>query len=326
MALINKYTDEIFNENSLYFSLKQLEGGLCGGVQLLKIKSSGNCYIIKMMGRENDPGEVQRFNNLKHHLNGIEDHFSSMAKLYHSFIYNGTIHAVYQYLSNTEKRHPSIDEILQVSSESFRASKQYNHKKVQSETAFENTVLSEIEENGIDRYSKKYFSAFVNETTGRVIPWMKSWAEYFIKNRDFKKLYMQCTGFIHRDIHRDNIMISGGIPHLIDYDYSEVDCRLFDLTRPLVIYIEPENFLETYLKMKKDIKSHLSPVESEIIDRITVLDILACSGWEASEIQKINDKRVKSEFRKLLHDRIHYLDILIRNIDMFNLKQVPCPR
>jgi len=319
MTSIVNYKNEVFKEESGLFRLIPLTGGLCGGVRLLEIRENGHRYILKKSGDSDNPDDRIRIEQMMAHLKGIESYFSNLAKSYLSFEHGRDIYVVYEYLEDAEERDPTIDEIIAISSDSFRASKDYDYRTIQNNIDFQKSVLFEIESNGIDRYSEEFFHPYVDEKSSGVIPWMKRWAHYFIEDEEFKDLYRQCLGFIHRDIHRDNIMISGNEPYLIDYDFCNIDCRLFDLTRPMVIYVNPEDFLNSYLKMKKKNKMLFSSIESQIIDRIAVLDILACSGWEAVEIKSVDDKRVKNEFRRLLTDRIQYLKIMMENPGSFNL-------
>ncbi len=66
---------------------------------------------------------------------------------------------------------------------------------------------------------------------------MIKWVNYFRTDQTFYHLYHKKTGFIHKDIHQRNIIISNDSPCLIDFDMAGIDSPLIDLVRPTSIFI-----------------------------------------------------------------------------------------
>lgn len=247
-------------------------------------------------------------------------YLTQMAKLCDCALHeDGTLFALFEYIENTANKLANISEMLQISNLSFLASKQYDYTQVSQEIDFKKMVLNEIRNNGAERYTEKYFLPYVNTETHALMGWMAGWANYFIHNTAFKKQYLECIGFIHRDIHRDNIVIYHQKPYLIDFDFSGVDCRLIEITRPTNIFIDVEDFLPMYTKAKKINEPHFSVSEKEIIDRILILDIMANLGWEANEVYNADEGDYKNEIINFLQNRLNYLYRLMTHRDQFNL-------
>jgi thiamine kinase-like enzyme len=148
---------------------------------------------------------------------------------------------------------------------------------------------------------------------------MMNWADYFIYNDEFKQQYLTSVGFVHRDIHRHNIIIHHGQPYLIDFDFSGVDCRLIEITRPTNVYVEVDEFLPMYTQAKRVNDPYFSDLEREIIDRVLVLDIMANLGWEAREIYNAEEGEYRNELLSFLQNRVAYLHLLMTHRHEFNL-------
>ena len=300
------------------FEITKLSGGYLGGAEKVSVIDSKDQYVLKSMGNTDE--QISHSLTLLKHIKGFGQFFTNMTKLCDWDIHEtGTLFALFEFIENTENRSANISEMIQISSWSFLASKQYDYTEVSKEVDFSKSVLFEISNNGAERYTEKYFLPYANNETQAVIGWMSSWANYFINNVEFKKQYLECVGFIHRDIHRHNIVINNRKPYLIDFDFSGVDCRLFEITRPTNVYIDVEDFLPMYIKAKEINETYFSETEKGIIDRILVLDILANLGWEANEIYNSDEGEYKNEIINFLQNRLSYLYILMTNMANFNL-------
>lgn len=304
--------------NPEQFKITKLSGGYLGKAQKVSVLESGDHYILKSMGQTG--AQISHSLFLLKHIKAYGKILTNMAKVCDWEIQeNGTLLALFEFIENTEDRLANISEMLQISTLSFLASKQYDYTKICKEVNFRKTVLYEIKNNGMERYSEKYFSAHVNNETKAVVDWMTAWADYFINNQEFINQYLACVGFIHRDIHRHNIIINHQKPFLIDFDFSGVDCRLIEITQPTNVYIDVDEFLPMYRKAKEINQPHFSATEKEIIDRILVLDIMANLGWEANEIYNSEGGEYQNEIIHFLQTRISILQLLLMNRHDFNL-------
>lgn len=301
------------------FEIIKLSGGYLGGAEKVSVLGSEDQYILKRMGNTDE--QITHSLTLLKHIKGFGKILTNMAEVCDWGIYeNGTLFALFEFIENTEDRLANISEMLQISNLSFLASKQYDYTKVtKKEVDFRKTVLYEIKNNGLERYTEKYFSAYLNNETQALIDWMSGWANYFINNDEFRKQYLACVGFIHRDIHRHNIIINNRQPYLIDFDFSGVDCRLIEITRPTNVYIDVGDFLPMVAKAKVINEPYFSETEKEIIDRILVLDIMANLGWEAHEIYNSDEGDYKNEIINFLQNRLSYFHLLMTNRSKFHL-------
>jgi hypothetical protein len=167
---------------------------------------------------------------LLEHIKGFGQNFTQMAKVCDWEVdENGTLMSLFEFIENTADKLPTIPEMIHISNLSFLASKQYDHTGVREFVDFHKTVLFEITRNGIEGYSGKYFLPHVNDEACETLDWLTNLAYYFIKDDEFKNEYLACVGFVHRDIHRHNIIINKGLPYLIDCDFSGIDCRLIKI-------------------------------------------------------------------------------------------------
>ena len=308
---------EIF-ANPERFNITKLAAGYFGRAEKVRELSSGKQYILKSMGNTDE--QISHSLTLLQHIKGFGKVLINMAKVCDWDIHDdGTLYALFEFIESTEDRPASIPEMIQISNLSFLASKQYDYTKVSNEVDFTKCVLYEIKNNGVERYTDKYFSPYVTNETRPVIDWMSRWASYFIKNDEFRRQYLACVGFIHRDIHRHNIVINHHNPYLIDFDFSGVDCRLIEITRPTNVYIDVDGFLPMYTKAKEINKPYFSKTEREIIDRVLVLDIMANIGWEANEIYNSDEGEYKNEIINFLQTRLSCLNLLLTYRSQFNL-------
>ena len=304
--------------NPEQFEITKLSGGYLGGAEKVSVLDSEEQYVLKPMGNTSE--QVGYSITLLKHIKGLGQNFKHMAKVCDWDISEtGTLFALFEFIENTENGLANIAEMLQISNWAFLASKQYDYTKVSQEVDLQKTVLHEIKHNGVERYTEKYFLPYVNDNTQIVIDWMVRWANYFISDDEFREQYLECVGFIHRDIHRHNIVINNGKPYLIDFDFSGVDCRLIEITRPTNVYIEIDDFLPMYTKAKEINEPYFSETEEKIIDRILVLDIMANLGWEANEIYNADEGEYKREIVNFLQNRLSYLYLLMINRSKFSL-------
>jgi len=300
------------------FKITKLTGGYLGGAEKVTVLDSGDQYIIKRMGNTDE--QISHSLMLLKHIKGFGQVMSQMAGVCDWIIHeNGTLFALFEFIEHTEDRLPNIPEMVQISNLSFLASKQYDYTKVSKKVDFRKTTLYEIKYNGVERYTEKCFLPYAKNETQAVIGWMTRWANYFIDNDAFRKQYLACVGYIHRDIHRHNIIINHRKPYLIDFDFSGVDCRLIEITRPTNVYIDVDEFLPMVAKAKEINEPYLSETEKEIIDRVLVLDMMANLGWEANEIYNSDEGEYKDEIINFLQNRLSYLHLLMANRRKFNL-------
>jgi len=304
--------------NPEQFEITKLTGGYLGGAQKVTVKNSHEQYTLKSMG--NTSKKISRALPLLKHIQEFGRFCTHMAHLVDwEILDDGTLFTLFEYIENTEDRLATISEMIQISTESFLASKQYDFTQISPEVDYTKTTLHEIKNNGIERYSDTYFLPYITEETEAVIDWMSCWANYFIHDMTFRQQYLACAGFIHRDIHRHNIVIRNQEPYLIDFDFCGIDCRLIEITRPTNVYIEPHDFMPMYTKAKEVNAPHFSETEQAIIDRVLVLDIMANLGWEANEIYQAEEGEYKNEIIDFLQKRLFYLHQLMTNRKQFNL-------
>jgi hypothetical protein len=83
-----------------------------------------------------------------------------------------------------------------------------------------------------------------------------------------------------------------------------------------MMYNEPDDFLPLFHSVKELNAQYLTPKEVEIIDRILILDILACSGWEVTEVRTNKSKAVRKEFEGLIRARVLYMKAIMDNRDL----------
>lgn len=304
--------------NPKQFEITKMTGGYLGGAQKVTDKESHEQYTLKNMG--NTKKQISHALLLLKHIQGFGQFCTHMAHLVDwDVLEDGTLFALFEFIENTENRLATISEMIQISTWSFLASKRYDFTLISPEVDFTKTTLHEIKNNGLERYSDAYFLPYVTTEIEAVINWMSRWANYFIHDTVFRQQYLACAGFIHRDIHRHNIVIHNQEPYLIDFDFCGVDCRLIDITRPTNVYIEPHDFMPMYVQAKEVNAPHFSETEQAIIDRVLVLDIMANLGWEANEIYHAEEGEYRNEIIDFLQKRLFYLHQLMINRDQFNL-------
>ena len=177
-ALISLETMKIGTifSNPERFEITKLSGGYLGGAEKVCAIDSRDQYVLKRMGTTAE--QVSHSLTLLKHINGFGKFFTNMARVCDWKIHqDGTLFALLEFIENTENRPANISEMLQISNWSFLASKQYDYTEVSAEVDFSKTVLFEIENNGAERYTEKYFSPYANNDTQAVIGWMSCWAD-----------------------------------------------------------------------------------------------------------------------------------------------------
>lgn len=313
----NEITISTIHDEPQKFGIEKLSGGYGGTVEKVTERRSGAQYILKSMGRSDD--EIAHSLQVFKHLQGIGRYLSNMTKLLNWELKAGTLYALFEYIEATENRPATIAEMVDISTTAFLASRQYDYTKVTHASDVRSTTLHSMIAGGRERYAEQYFLPYVDRRTRQVIDWMAKWVAYFTTDREFQRQYLDTIGFIHRDIHRRNIIIHHQQPYLIDWNLSGIDCRLLEITRPTNIFIETDDFLSMYKMAKAQNTPYFTETEREIIDRVLVLDIMFMLGWDAQAIYTADEGPLKEEFRLFLQDRLYYLSVLMNVTHEFNL-------
>ena len=313
----NEITIKTIHNDPQQFEIKKLSGGYEEAVKKVIERSSGTPYVLKIMGRSKD--KIAHSKQVLQHLQGLGRYFPNMPKLVDWDMNAGTLYALFEYIEATDQRPATITEMVDISTTAFLASRQYDYTKITPESDLHNTTLHDLIAGGHERYAKQYFLPYVNQQTQPVIGWMAKWVEYFSTDQEFQRQYLDTIGFIHRDIHQRNIIIHNQKPYLIDWNLAGIDCRLFELTRPTNIFIDPDEFLPMYRMAKAKNTPYFTATERAIIDRVLVLDIMFMLGWDAQTVHTADESPLKEEFQQFLQDRLYYLSVLMNMTQEFNL-------
>lgn len=221
--------------------------------------------------------------------------------------------------TNGDAVEPATQEIIDASVDSYKAAVDYDYRKIQPEVDLQGTVLREQRGYGRDHYRSGKISAYLPDYNEDVLEWLQRWVDYFATDAIFEQNYRRLFGFIHRDIHKGNIISTSEGPRLIDFEIAGIDNKLIDLTRPLVIFTDPNHFETAVAAMKLKADPFMTELDRELFDRIMILDLLTCNGYEIGRLPLTADDRVKKLLIRMITERLAYAEILMTKMREYNL-------
>lgn len=275
----------------------------------------------------NNEGDEEYFRRQFDHIRSVNNKCDSMIKVFGLLKYENRLYVITEFARAIRNNYgltiePTIDEIISASVDSYKAAIEYDFKIIQPHVDFELSVLQEQRRHGSDHYQIDKIIDYIENVNEEVIQWLLRWNEYFATNTKFEENYKELFGFIHRDIHKGNIIPTIEGPRLIDFEIAAVDNRLFDLTRPLVIFTDPNIFEDAVRKMKYKANEYMTEMDKELFDRVMILDILTCNGYEIGQLPITKDLRIKEMLVKMISERLAYSEILMKNMKSYNLDYI----
>lgn len=99
-------------------------------------------------------------------------------------------------------------------------------------------------------------------------------------------------------------------PRLIDFEIAGIDNPLIEITRPLIIFIPPEEFPALLKKAKDNAFNVISDIEKRNFNTMVLMDIMVCTSYELEFIETCNDPIKVDMTKGMIKQRFEYLKYL----------------
>ncbi|MBI3944564.1 MAG: phosphotransferase [Armatimonadetes bacterium] len=127
------------------------------------------------------------------------------------------------------------------------------------------------------------------------------WADYFL-SPGFRARYAALPrGFVHGDVHRDNIIVTAGGLKLIDWDNARIDARLAELTKPMLCLVEAQRYFERIDRILTAVRRSAHPLnedEERIWPQVLLMQYVAADifGFFLMRTRSYSDDRIRRRF------------------------------
>ncbi len=292
------------------FSVEILEGGIGPGSFLLTLhKFDSKKVILKVAEWISTPEDHNRIKTQLDNIISMNKVSPLVSEVYGYFEAADKYMVIVEYVEAVDPVHPSYKDhqlLIDIGLDSYKSAHKWKEQNSGYSIDTDDTTLVETLDYGIAPYKKDWPKELLGEHYNKVFDFLSKALET-LNSQSFKDYYNSSLTFIHRDIHITNIVMSPEGPRLIDFENAGIDNPLIEITRPLIIFIPPEEFPTLLEKAKNNAFKVISDIEKRYFDKMVLMDILACTSYELEYIETCDDPVKVDMAKRIIEQRFGYL-------------------